>query len=385
MRLFNFKQTHNFNWYIILWIVALFVVIYLYSNWHIDKNYLGIVENKSHLIGAQEPGKIDKMLALIGDRVKKGQVLAMLDVSDLKTNLQQLENELTSIQKLERARHDRFSILTKRMGLQLENEAADLMDRLSLLEAKSTELAGLNAEIERLKKAEAAGLGHSRDFADLVLQRDALASYLREQGKDLNAQSRKLEETRKSRKILEDSDLDSITKSMILEGMEHAESLRRQISTAEYRIRLRTITAPCDGYVTELFARAGDAVDQFAPIIELDEIKPRFLTVYIPEKSNLQPVPGMPVEINSSRDRNFNTTGVITFVHPGFARASERISFRGQIFWARRVRVQLRDDHQLLPGEVVSTRITVQTGGRQPTGASGSGVGGPFGRSRSSK
>ncbi|UCE06655.1 MAG: efflux RND transporter periplasmic adaptor subunit [bacterium] len=357
MMLKKIRQTHNFNFYILLWIVALAIILYLYQNWHIDKKFIGIVERKSHLIGAQESGKVHHMLIAIGDQVKKDQVMAILDISDLKTNLNQLKRELTSIQRLEGAQRDRFSILVQRMALQLENEASDLMDRLSLIESKSTELAGLNVEIERLKNAEQAGLGHSRDLSNLILQRDALASYLKEQSKDLEFQTQKLEKTRQSRKILEDADVDSITKSMLLEQMEYAESLRRQIAATEHRISLRTIVAPCDGYVTEMFARAGDVVEAFVPILTVEELKPMYLDVYIPEKSNLQPEPGMMVEIFSSRKKEYNTTGVITFVHPGFTRASERLSFRGQMFWARKARVELSKDHYLIPAEVVNTRI----------------------------
>jgi len=65
----------------------------------------------------------------------------------------------------------------------------------------------------------------------------------------------------------------------------------------------------------------------------------------------------MKVSICSSRDRKFNTTGAVTFVHPGFTRAANRLSFRGEIFWARKIRVALPEDHKLLPGEVVSVRI----------------------------
>jgi len=357
MMLKKFRQTHNFNLYILLWIIALAVVFYLSQHWFINKKFIGIVERKSHPIGARESGKVQNMLIAIGDQVKKDQLLAMLDISDLKTTLDQLKQELTSIKKFERAQWDRYSIDVQRMALQLENEASDLIERLSLIESKSTELAGLNAEIERLNNAEQAGLGHSRDLADLILQRDALVSYLKEQRKDLAYQTQQVEKTRQSRKFLEAVNVDSMTRSLLTEQMEYAESLRRLVADTEHRINLRTIVAPCDGYVTEMFARSGDVVDAFIPILTVEELKPAYLDVYVPEQSNIPLEPGMKVEIFSSRKREYNTTGVITFAHPGFTQASERLSFRGQLFWARKVRVELPKDHHLVPGEVVNARI----------------------------
>lgn len=352
-----FRQTHNFNWYIILWLAALATVFYLTQNWFINKKFIGIVERRSHPLGAQEPGRINQLLVNVGDEVKKDQILTILDISDLKTTLDQLQHELIGFQKLGQAQRDRYSIQVQRMALQLENEAADLVDRLSLIRSKSTELAGLNAEIERLQQAEQAGLGHTRDLADLTLQRDALATYLIELNKELAFQTQKLERTRKSRQILSAADIDSMAESLLWEQMEYAESLRRQVTETEHRINLRSVIAPCDGYVTEILARPGDVVDAFLPIVTIEESTPTYLDVYIPEQSNLTLEVGMKAEIYSSRSRKYHTTGMVTFIHPEFTRASERLSFRGQIFWARKVRVELPKDHQLIPGEVVNVRI----------------------------
>jgi len=356
-RLRKLRRSHYFNWYIILWIIALAIILYLFRNWHIDKQLIGIVERKSHQIGAQESGRIQTMLIIVGEQVEKDQMLAMLDISDLTTHLSHLKKELANLQKLANAQRDLYSINAQRVLLQLDNEASELMDRLSMIEAKSTELDGLNNEIERLKNAEEAGLGYNRDLSALILQRDALASYLREQSKVLDFQKDKLEKTRQSRKMLENTNVDSVSKILLVERMDHTELLLREVAATEHRIYLRTILAPCDGYITEMFALPGDIVDAFTPVLIVEELKPQFLDVYVPESSTLQPKSSMQVEIFSARNKEYNTIGTITFVHPGFSQASERVSFRGQVFWARKVRVKLPSDHQLIPGEVVNVRL----------------------------
>ncbi len=353
----KFRQSHNFNWYILLWGLSLGVVVYLFLNWHIDKQFIGIVERKSHQIGAQEPGKVKTLLTNVGEQVKKDQVLAILDTSDLTSHLSYLKNELAYIDKMADAQNGYNSITTQRILLQLDNEASALIDRISDIESKNTELKGLNAEIERLQNAEKAGLGYNRDLSPMLLQRDALASYLREQSNDLDAKKEQLEKIRRSRRLLESQDADSLSQSLLVEQLEYSESLRRDIAETENRIKLRTVLSPCDGYITEVFAYPGDVVDQFIPVFVIEELKPRFMDVYIPESSNLTPQSGQHVEIFCSRNKLYNTTGTIVFVHPGFAMASERVSFRGQTFWARKLRVELPEDHQLIPGEVVNVRL----------------------------
>ena len=66
---------------------------------------------------------------------------------------------------------------------------------------------------------------------------------------------------------------------------------------------------------------------------------------------------GQPVEVYSRRSDQFNTTGHIRFVHPGFSRMPARLWLRGQMLWARKLRVELTPPHALLPGESVQVRI----------------------------
>ncbi|RQW07501.1 biotin/lipoyl-binding protein, partial [candidate division KSB1 bacterium] len=84
------RQTHNFNLYSLLWILAFAIFIYLMREWYITKNFVGVVESKSHLLSVGESGRLQSVLVTIGDEVKKDQVLALLDISDLKTTLNQL-------------------------------------------------------------------------------------------------------------------------------------------------------------------------------------------------------------------------------------------------------------------------------------------------------
>ena len=350
-------KKYKINWYIAFCVLSILIVFYLSFRWYVTKDLIGIVETKTHVLGVQEPGIIKNILVFLGDRVEKGQVLVKLDTKDLNDEIIELNDELAVIKKLKGAQQEHFTLQFKQMELQIENEVSDLTERYSLLEYKNTELAGLNSEIDRLEKAENAGLGHSRDFADLILKRDALNSYLREQSKELKLQTEKLNKTNKSRKALDNADSDSIVQFMLLKPMERARELYRRLAIARHRIQLRTIIAPVEGYIVELLASPGDVVQEFMPILTVEEAIPKYLTVYLPEKSHLRPIIGANVKIHSERSRKFNSTGFVKFVHPGFSITPERLSFRGQIFWARKIRVDLEKGHSLLPGEIVYARI----------------------------
>ncbi|MFC1569439.1 DUF6929 family protein [bacterium] len=357
MKIWKYRQSQTFNWYTILWLVALIVAVVLFYHSKIGMKYIGVVEKKSHSLGPQEPGKIQAILVQVGDKVKKDQVIAVLDMSDLKVSLDYLQKEFNLIQTLNKSQKDYNNIAFQRLRMQAENEFADLISRFSLIESQIVELNGLNREIERLENAEQAGLGYSRNLSDLVIRRDALESFLKEQRYELNLLSEKLDNIRESRKQFEEADVDSMTKSLLLEQLEYPEAIRREIVFTEHRMQMRTIYSPCDGFVTDIMAYPGDVVQDFDSLIVVEEVKPGYLTVYLPEKSKRVPEAGMEVRIFSSRKPAFRTTGIVTFVHPGFIQTNGRLSFRGQTFWARKVLVKLVEDHHLLPGELVKVKF----------------------------
>ncbi|MCK5148856.1 biotin/lipoyl-binding protein [bacterium] len=337
------------NWFVIFFAVASVVVAFLYFRFHIDKQFIGIVESKSHMIGSQEPGIIRNVLVEVGDAVKKGQLLATLDISDLESQISQLKNELSAIEELKEAHEDRYFLEYQRL-------ATNLADRLSLLESKRVELNGLKVEIGRLEKAEDAGLGHSRDLADLILQRDVLIRYLEIQSAGLQAETQNLDASRENRYIIKRSENDKIVKSMLSDIMARTEDLRRELILTEHRVNLRTIVSPCDGYVVDQFAYTGDVVQGFIPVLSIEEVRPQFVTVYLPEKTNISLEKGMRVKVYSARLKK-TILGEIVFIHPNLTQTNERLSFRGQLFWARKVLVKLKEDHGLLGGEVIYARI----------------------------
>jgi len=358
----DMKQNRIFNWFTCLWIAAFLTAAFLYFNWHIDKKYIGIVDRKTHLISSQEPGRVHSLLVQVGDRVRSGQVLAILDISDLKTQLSYLRSELTQIENLADMQHNQYFLELQRLKMQLDNEAMELIDRISLIESKSVELESVNALITRLQNAEHAGLGYNSDLAELIIQRDALKAYLQHQSHIDESGIGKIEVLRQQQnKLLGQKELDGMSRAMLMERLEHAEEIRRQIALTEHRINLRTMISPCDGYVTELNISTGDIAQKFVPLLTIEENRPRSLTVYIPEKSAVQPQIGSAVRIYSNRQNHDTISGRISFLHPGISLADERLSLQDRIFWVRKLDVELPQNHPLIPGEMVYVRFLNST------------------------
>lgn len=328
--------------YTLLWLAALLAVAGLAFRWFVGRNVIGIVERRAHYLGPQEPGRIAALMVEVGDPVRRDQVLAMLDVSDLSEGLPAVEMQ--------------------RLRAQLENDAADLMDRVATIESMKAQLATLNGQIERIRNAEQAGLGSSRDLNGLILQRDGLEAYLAAQAGEMERISRETAALRRAVQRLKSADPDSLPGSVPVRNPARANDLKRGRILLESQIRMRSLVSPIDGVVTDINARPGDVVEDFDSLITVEERRPAFMTVYLPEKTSIRPDSGMSVRISSQRGRKYDTRGTVIFTAPGISRAPERLSFRGQLFWARKVRVALDSSHALLPGEVVNVHISPEGG-----------------------
>ena len=281
--------------YTIIWFSAAVLSAWLYFHWHITKDFVGIVESRSHLVGSQDAGIMKCLLVTVEDSVEKGQIVATLDNTDLKKQLNQLQNELSEAEELKESHRKRFLLEYQQILLELENEASDVTDRLSRLEARLTELNLLEAEISRLEKAEAAGLGRDRDLSDLILRRDALQSYMKSQTDSV----RNLHEgtSSRSQETLASVTNDEVLNSLLADSNTHISELKRMITQLESEISQRTVVSPCDGLVVNVFAYPGDTVQAFSPILKVEETRSNIVNMYLPETADFNVEKGMRAKV----------------------------------------------------------------------------------------
>lgn len=350
--LFKNKKQQMF---VIIWVFGAVIAGWFYYHWHITNEYVGIVEAVTHQVGTRESGLIRDMYVAIQDEVVPGQVLAVLDTDDLDEELSLLRTELSRMKQLVSADQQRYSLELERLRQQLNNSVRFEAE----VEARKAELAGLNAEIKRLEQARKAGLGHSRDLSELIVKRDALNSFL--SFHTTNA-TKKHSGTTATDENMTDSSGD-ILESLMAESREKIAQLERTITLVENRYKYRKVIAPCNGKVVDLFARSGDTIEEYVPVIAITESRSDYLNVFIPEKTDFDVTKGLDVAVFPVRSNLAPTDGVITFIHPGYTRVPDRLTVRGQAIWAHVVRVTLNPDHDLLPGEIVHVRIPEENAG----------------------
>ena len=332
------------NLFYVILVLSGLAAAYGYWAWQLDPYLVGTVESRLHSVGAREGGRIRKILVTTGSQVMAGQTLARLDASDLVAERDLLQEQLVSLEAIRVADRRRYALEYDLLQLRVSQQSA-------AMQADLAELDALNQEIQILQEAEAAGLGRDRGLARLLIRRDALQQSVAEQ----SALSQERIRTAPDGDPL--ASRDTVLTSLLGDRMERINEIRHRLTLIEQRIEFRIVKAPCDGQVVEVAVRQGSTVDAYQPILTVEDPLVSFVEVYVPETQDRRVRVGQPVEVYSRRSDQFNTTGHIRFVHSGFSRMPARLWLRGQMLWARKLRVELTPPHALLPGESVQVRI----------------------------
>lgn len=332
------------NLFYVLLVLAGLGAAYGYWAWKLDPYLLGTVESRLRPVAAREGGRIREILVTVGSRVSAGQTLARLDVSDLVAERDALQEQLVSLEEILVADRQRHSLEYDLLQLRVSQQSASM-------QADLAELNALNREIRILEEAEAAGLGRGRDLARLIIDRDGLRQRVAEQSALIEPRIRPVsaDNTQAGR--------DTALTSLLGDRMESIHETLRLIVLVEQRMSMRTVNSPCAGLVVEITATQGGIIDEYLPLMTVEDTRVSFVEVYVPETQDRPVVVGQSVEVYSRRSDQYSTTGRISFVHPGFSPIPERLWLRGQMLWARKFRVELAPDHSLLPGESVRVRI----------------------------
>lgn len=335
------------------WALAGVAVLLIYFRYETNSDFIGLVESRTHVLGVREEGRIAVIHVVQGQNVAAGQVLLELDMSDLDAEEALLRAELSRREAQLNADRIRFGLEFDKLLTQREADALNIYLKHTDLVEKKAELDSVKQEIARLQSAQDAGLGRSRDLSDLIIRRDTLERVIAAQKPILKSKGAGSGDDGRD-KVAE---REEVVRSMLGENHEKMNEIRVNLQIVQARRANRTIISPTDGRVVNLVNMAGDTVDNFVPVINIEETAINYVDAYVPETSGQLPQIGQRVNLYPHRQMAQNATGVIVAVDPGYQAIPLRLSFRGNLYWARKFRIQVDRPHALMPGEAVRVEM----------------------------
>ena len=241
---------------------------------------IGKVDGDLINVNTKYPGRVVKIDVDMGDEVKKGEVLAVLDSKEYKKKLEAIENQI-------KAKENELNFTTVKINDTIKKAKKGV-------EAKQKELNALTAQIDSLKLVIAQDKRDEKRIRKLVAKHQAEHHKLElatlKTKTDINklkALNAKKEALLIAIKIAKDDLHTAIAAKENITALKNAiNALKAQRDEVKTMIDKLTIKSPINGYVDTKIAQKGEVLGAGMPVVSLINPKELYVVVFVDEITN---------------------------------------------------------------------------------------------------
>ena len=307
----------------------------------------GRIEGDHYIVAGKSPGRIMKLGAREGDSVKKGQIMAQLDDSQVSARVTQAKAGVDASKARFSAAQTKLEILKKDVPLIIDTAKADVSHARAQLVAAKADAGQAGRDAARMKtllkggavekhRSEEADLAWTAKRSELIAAREALKQ----------AQKR-LAETKLGWAQIKAMEAK-------IKGYK-AQVAQAEAVLTEARSLLDdlTIHAPATGVITTRIVNTGEVVAAGSPMFDIVDLDRLYLKVYIPEKVIGKVRLGLPARIYTDAfpDKPFPAklryiASQAEFTPKEVQTPDERV----KLVYAVRLYLDSNPEHRLTPG-----------------------------------
>ncbi len=269
-------------------------------------------------------GKVVEMRKQENDPVKKGELLAVIDPTDLNVTKRRVEYEIESlVKKIEEMRLKK-SRLKKTLRLKTsiaKNDIESIKMRMESLKFKikaaQTKLEKVQKDAIRFKQMLEKRLISSSDYENVQTQRDSLA----DEREGMKRELRALETARKSAE--EGYKVADVTQKMIMElekgiasAQERLKAQKEALKDVENKLAYTRLYAPFDGVIAKKYFDAPRVIESGTPVYALTDPKKLYCEVLLSEKKMHGVEPGNRATITVEALKNREFEGRVESIAP---------------------------------------------------------------------
>jgi multidrug resistance efflux pump len=265
--------------FVLLGIILVVAAVYYYfsTNHSKDLVLIGTVDSNQVIVSAQVEGRIQKLLVDEGTPVKAGDLIAVLDPSELQTQEAAAAATITSLQhKVAEMQHTEQST-SGSTSSDVANARAKLSSaRAQLLQAKAT-LDRTESDSRRMIELAKAGVQSEQDRVQAETNLQAAQATLQAQQElvkaaeaDLNSAIARTQQGNAAKSTVQSTEAD----------LKNAIAQKNQ---AAVRLGYTNVYAPVTGTVSVRAARQGEVVNIGAPIVTIVDLTDTWVRAAIPE------------------------------------------------------------------------------------------------------
>ena len=244
------------------------------------------------LLSFKVGGRVINMLASENQRVKKGELLALIDTTDFKLNLERLEHKSLALDKKIEALKLKKSRLEKVLNLQSQISATDIealddeIDSIKLqIKAYQIRLEKLKKDKERFSNMLSNNLIPKGDYETIQSKSDSLAKQIESMDKKLLALKSKKKKALLAYKLskVNEKEIKELEKS-IEASIQDKKALLASIKEVKKSIEYAKLYAPFNGVIAKKFFDAPKVVAKGYPVYALVDTKNLYCQVLLSER-----------------------------------------------------------------------------------------------------
>ncbi len=258
----------------------------------------GNVEATEVQVSPKVGGQMLELKVDEGDRVKEGQVLAILDTTDARLALQ-------------RARADRDQVAANLALIEAGSRTEDIRQAEAQVASAEADVAGARddlssaeADFARFQALLQSNSGTEKQRDDAATRKDLARARLQAAGQRVQAAREGLVRLQKGSRPQE-----------IAAARARLASAQAQIATLEQNITDATVIAPTSGIVSQKFADAGEILAPRTPIVSVVDLDHAWANIYIDEPVMPRLRLGQPATVFNDAG-GAGLKGTVTFISP---------------------------------------------------------------------
>lgn len=249
----------------------------------------GIVQITNSQIATKYPGRVEEILVREGDFVQKGDILAVMQVSDLKAQL--LEAEAFFEQAESSVKIAQAQLIAR----ESEKNVAE-----AIVKQQKSELIAAKSRLERVQKLVRRGAISKQDLDDQTAIADSLESAV------VSAEA----------KVFAAQAAIDIARTEIIGSESKVKAARASITRIQLEIADANLKAPVDGRIQYRVANIGEVVPAGGTVLSMIDIDDIYMTFFIPEKYHTLVSMGDEVRIILDAMSDRVISGSLFFVSP---------------------------------------------------------------------
>ena len=344
-------------WPVLIWLLAVAGVSFLYFRADNFSNMTGVVVAVVEPVAPLQTGRLMSLEVSLGQRVKAGDTLAVMDVALLNARLSIEEARIIEADQTVSGFEQGMMRLALDADAALRESVLDLQKVHIEHEVRLAELAEMKRELVRREDLLAAGMDDASSVAALRPPIAVLEKEIELYPAMKEATLSRTEGARGQLKALRVS-LEIEGDASILETIKQRANAQRAVLRASLDKRLLekdtyVLKARRDGIVSRIFSMPGNVVGAGDAILRLVSEQSNAVEGFLPEHSVASLVIGQEVSVLRAPGAE-SCRATVTAIAPEIQTLPGRISpIRNQPIRGRRIMFAVNGAHSLIPGETV--------------------------------